>query len=279
MKKLLITTLLASTLTAGVLNSTTFNGSQSLRDTEALATTFKATALDYISKAQELEQLAQDQNTDITLLMAKISELKGIREELTAQIDTLSIELEGAEGENTALTAEIERLTGELEKANTEIEKANTEIEKANTEVEAHKQAMTALLDSSIFTSIEVPERIDISGALEDTEAEPEADALNIEVEYKLQNSSPNRAGAEEYYNSTVKDLVNTIDFTEEQKATISLVKVTITDSIENNSKFKASIEFNCTDRDSIYTAISNKLVTFNDTNYSIGVSATVKQI
>lgn len=272
MKKLLITTLLASTLTAGVLNSTTFNGSQSLRDTEALATTFKATALDYISKAQELEQLAQDQNTDITLLMAKISELKGIREELTAQIDTLSIELEGAEGENTALTAEIERLTGELEKA-------NTEIEKANTEVEAHKQAMTALLDSSIFTSIEVPERIDISGALEDTEAEPEADALNIEVEYKLQNSSPNRAGAEEYYNSTVKDLVNTIDFTEEQKATISLVKVTITDSIENNSKFKASIEFNCTDRDSIYTAISNKLVTFNDTNYSIGVSATVKQI
>lgn len=265
MKKLLITTLLASTLTAGVLNSTTFNGSQSLRDTEALATTFKATALDYISKAQELEQLAQDQNTDITLLMAKISELKGIREELTAQIDTLSIELEGAEGENTALTAEIERLTGELEKA--------------NTEVEAHKQAMTALLDSSIFTSIEVPERIDISGALEDTEAEPEADALNIEVEYKLQNSSPNRAGAEEYYNSTVKDLVNTIDFTEEQKATISLVKVTITDSIENNSKFKASIEFNCTDRDSIYTAISNKLVTFNDTNYSIGVSATVKQI
>lgn len=274
MKKLLITTLLASTLTAGVISSTTFNGSQSLRDTEALATTFKATAMEYISKAQELEQLAQDQNTDINLLMAKISELKGIKTELTAQIETLSIELEGAEGENTALTAEIERLTGELEKA-------NTEIEKANTEVEAHKQAMTALLDSSIFTSIEVPERIDISGALEDTEAEaePEADALNIEVEYKLQNSSPNRAGAEEYYNSTVKDLVNTIDFTEEQKATISLVKITITDSIENNSKFKASIEFNCTDRDSIYTAISNKLVTFNDTNYSIGVSATVKQI
>lgn len=271
MKKLLITTLLASTLTAGVLNSTTFNGSQSLRDTEALATTFKATALEYISKAQELEQLAQDQNTDITKLMAKISELKGIREELTAQIDALNLELEGAEGENTTLTAEIERLTAELEKA-------NAEIEKANSEVEAHKQAMTALLDSSIFTSIEVPERIDISGALEDTEAEPEADALNIEVEYNLQNVSPNRAGAEEYYN-TIKELVNTIDFTEEQKATISLVKITINDTISNNSKFTANIKIHCTDRDSIYTAIDNKIANFNATYQSSkGASASIVQ-
>lgn len=269
MKKALITAILASTLTTGVLSSITFNGSTALKDTEALATTFKATAMEYISKAQELEQLAQDQNTDINLLVSKINELKGIKTELTAQIETLSIELEGAEGENTALTAEIERLTGELEKA-------NAEIEKANSEVEAHKQAMTALLDSSIFTSIEVPERIDISGALEDTEAEaePEADALNIEVEYNLQNVSPNRAGAEEYYNNTVKDLVNTIDFTEEQKATISLVKITINDTISNNSKFTANIKIHCTDRDSIYTAIDNKIANFNAT-YQISKGAT----
>lgn len=271
MKKALITAILASTLTAGVLSSLAFNGSQSLKDTEALATTFKNKAIEYISKAQELEQLAQDQNTDITKLMAKISELKGIREELTAQIDALNLELEGAEGENTTLTAEKERLTAELEKA-------NAEIEKANSEVEAHKQAMTALLDSSIFTSIEVPERIDISGALEDTEEEPEADALNIQVEYKLQNISPNRAGAEEYYN-TVKDLVNTFDFTEEQKATISLVKFVITDSSENRDNFKASLEIHCTDRDGIYTAIDSKIANFNATyQTSKKVTATIKQ-
>ena len=264
MKKTIITALLASTITAGVLTSLTFTGSKSLKDTQSLANTFKNTAMEYIVKAQELEELAQNQNSDITLLVDKIEELKEIKLELTTQIEELTEQLEEATGDNSILELEVERLKSELEKA-------NSEITKANNEVEAHKNAMTALLDNSIFTTLEVPERIDISEALEDQSS--------VEVEYRLQNTSPNRAGAEEYYNKTVKGLLNTFNFTEEQRATISLIKVVISDTIENNSKFTATIEINCTDRDNIYNEIDNKIATFNATyQSSTGVRALIKQ-
>lgn len=180
-KSKLATVLLAGTIfTGGVLTALTWTGGTNLTEAQEIASNFNTKALEYIQKAKELEELAQSQNTDINKLVAKIGELNTLKTELETEVKRL----EALVNEGAGNEAEAQRLEAELNKA-------NTELTKANAEAEAHKTAIENTLDASIFESLTVPERIDITEALGDS-AEEEAQlkySYEIDVTTNLQSS------------------------------------------------------------------------------------------
>lgn len=181
-KSKLATVLLAGTIfTGGVLTALTWTGGTSLTEAQQIASNFNNKAVEYITKAKELEALAQNQNTDINKLVAKIGELNTLKTELETEVKRL----EALVNEGAGNEAEAQRLEAELNKA-------NTELTKANAEAEAHKTAIENTLDASIFESLTVPERIDITEALGDSAEEEEAQlkySYEIDVTTNLQSS------------------------------------------------------------------------------------------
>ena len=253
--------LLAGTvLTGGVLTALTWTGGQSLTEAQQIATNFNNKAVEYIQKAKELEKLAEDQNTDINKLVSKVQELKAIKGDLENQIARLEELVKTEEGNG----AEAHRLEEELTKA-------NAELTRANAEAEAHKTAIENTLDASIFESLTVPERIDITEALEDS-AQEEAPALkynyNIDVATNLQSNkqAEGKAKAE----AVVIPFIEEMELTAGEKEAIKEINITVR---ESGSDYKYTVTF-YTDSDNNQTKLDNKLNNYRSDAMAKGITS-----
>lgn len=254
--------LLAGALfTGGVLTALSWTGGTSLQEAQGIVTNFNNKAVEYINKAKELEQLAKDQNTDITLLIAKIRGLNSIKADLEAEVKRL----EALVNEGAGNGAEVQRLQEELTKA-------NEELTKANAEAEAHKETINNILDASIFETITVPERIDIADIVGDSSAE-EAPALkynyNIDVTTNLQSSQ--QAEGKAQAESVAIPFIEGINFTAEEQALITDVKITVRYS-SNAFKYSVVIYTNSSDNQ---VKIDNKLNKYRSDANTKGMTLT----
>lgn len=163
MKNKLISALIGITMFgSGVLTAHTWNGTTTLTETQAIAQEFNQKAEEYIDKAKELEGLATQQNTDIKTLVSKVGELKIIKSGLETQVNELQDSITVANNKTKDLETKVSDLTEQLTNA-------NKAIDTANNEVAAHKSTVTGLLDSSVFTTLNTPTKIEISGVLQDS--------------------------------------------------------------------------------------------------------------
>lgn len=260
-KSKLATVLLAGTIfTGGVLTALTWTGGTNLTEAQQIASNFNNKAVEYITKAKELEALAQNQNTDINKLVAKIGELNTLKTELETEVKRL----EALVNEGAGNEAEAQRLEAELNKA-------NTELTKANAEAEAHKTAIENTLDASIFESLTVPERIDITEALGDSAEEEEAQlkySYEIDVTTYLQSSQ--QAEGQAQAEAVAIPFVEGMELTEEEQATISEVKIAVR-YVDRAYKYSITLYTNSSDNQ---TKLDFKLNNYRSDAINKGISS-----
>lgn len=259
-KSKLATVLLAGTIfTGGVLTALTWTGGTSLTEAQEIASNFNTKALEYIQKAKELEELAQSQNTDINKLVAKIGELNTLKTELETEVKRL----EALVNEGAGNEAEAQRLEAELNKA-------NTELTKANAEAEAHKTAIENTLDASIFESLTVPERIDITEALGDSAEEEAQLKYSYEIDVTTYLQSSQQAEGQAQAEAVAIPFVEGMELTEEEQATISEVKIAVR-YVDRAYKYSITLYTNSSDNQ---TKLDFKLNNYRSDAINKGISS-----
>lgn len=252
--------LLAGVLfTGGVLTALTWTGGTSLTEAQEIASNFNTKALEYIQKAKELEELAQSQNTDINKLVAKIGELNTLKTELETEVKRL----EALVNEGAGNEAEAQRLEAELNKA-------NTELTKANAEAEAHKTAIENTLDASIFESLTVPERIDITEALGDSAEEEAQLKYSYEIDVTTYLQSSQQAEGQAQAEAVAIPFVEGMELTEEEQATISEVKIAVR-YVDRAYKYSITLYTNSSDNQ---TKLDFKLNNYRSDAINKGISS-----